>query len=1346
MANVIKIKRGSGTPSTSNLAEYQLGYDYTNNKLYIHDPTNSSGQEIVEVGGSGATTSGSNNQILTDDGSGGINSESSLTFDGDFKVTGSGGSTFETKDFDGSNGYLMLSGTSTQRIEFRNTSNNANGWIGIPSWNTDAFYAYLPTSNGNELGYIFESSRHNLYRGVTINNGQGDYDFIVKGNSNSNLIKTDAGNDRVGIGLSAPGEMLHVDGSIEFAHRKYNTGNVSVAGAGTSNAVAVPLSLELGTTLNVNYQYKIVLNTIGTGTDTGATYILTYNQDGGAWKLHLVSRNGSSSNHPLALIDGSNLKVYHNHTGTYNIRYFIEFWDMAADDGTLHGWGSDFMWTRDVNTLSYTDGKVEADIDLGSGSNTIKKTFATNNYPAVTVHSSGTGDTGAAIAIQQATSEGDTIIFADFEPHVEWGISAENSNNRIDFTGGSSSPSLGTRTFKNNSGSSRTAYRKMSVRLDNGNVDIAGNLTVANGSAYAGDSTSGVWSTGSWAGDLTSNGWERVAGVSHDGGEVALVEKNAQMSVLVDGSYFAYEAGTNQGGGFYSSSNSNYGGSYGFEASGSSVIFKAADGTWSNPVLEIRNTATSTGSGPSLVFGHSQSGTNSTGRISTYLTDGSQAGRSAVVRHWYRQSGTEHLGLQLGDTSGYLRLYRKGDTSDYLEIIRNTDHSQFRIPSGGNYHKFMTESGYVNIGPQNSSWNHFYTDRPGNYFSKKVTVDTGIVESYDEDLQLRRAQSSSNRIDVANGYTRIIAGNGEKFRVSSDGRVNYNGWTGVDHITVRSNGHTNSASSSTFYIKFCTVVVDNSPSNYNGLNLSGTLYNGDNNHGNTIDWSVWFNAGLDSGQIAHGGYMMSKGAHWISNILVQRTAGDGEIDNGSCTYELYYDINNNWANNFYNVATEVHYPSEGKFNVTWNHDQSEVTSLPGTQVVNVVSQTYDDSNQTLVPTGAPGAPAYSFFAQRNTGMYGFTDNTIGFSNNGTRMLSIKADGNLELRNDGSSQGAYIQRVGGVQFTWDRDSYGTSNDHAILSDSDSIKINSFDDVTINLDSNNNDSSETFDVRKHSTTLTGGTLLFQVNGSGNAHIDGTAYIRNTGSSPFALGELTNTLRMKGNGTNGFNFLSNTNGWAHLNFNIAYADGYFQANNNGTLLRLYKSSWSNATTHDIIYNAYGTNFGDYTYLKSAGNSSGTHGIIVAADSYIFMGRDNLTTGAIDNSATAPITDCNFRLDSSGNGLFDGDVVAYSTTIASDAKLKENVKDLNYGLKDVLDIRPVSFDWKDKRDGQHDIGVIAQEIEKIIPEVVVEVDTLNSEDTHKTVDYAKLTSVLIKAVQEQQQQINELKEKLNV
>lgn len=205
----------------------------------------------------------------------------------------------------------------------------------------------------------------------------------------------------------------------------------------------------------------------------------------------------------------------------------------------------------------------------------------------------------------------------------------------------------------------------------------------------------------------------------------------------------------------------------------------------------------------------------------------------------------------------------------------------------------------------------------------------------------------------------------------------------------------------------------------------------------------------------------------------------------------------------------------------------------------------------------------------------------------------------------------------------------------------------------------------------------------------------------------------------------------------------DTFFQVDGESCLLRQYVSSWTNATTHDVLYNAYQSNLGDYIYLKASGNGTNDHGMIVVADSYIFMGRDNHTTGALDNSATAPISDVYCRIDTSGNALFDGDVVAYSTTIASDERLKENVKDLHYGLKDVLDIRPVSFDWK--KDKKEDIGVIAQEIEKIIPEIVVEVDTLNSEDTHKTVDYAKLTSVLIKAIQEQQQQINKLEDKLN-
>ena len=851
-----------------------------------------------------------------------------IATDGDFKFYGTG-SNFESVG-GGSATYLLLSGTATQRIEFRNTDSNANGWIGVPSWNTDAWHEYMPTSNGNELAYIYESSAHHYYRAMVINNAGEDYDFTVRGNSDDNLIRTDAGNDRVGIGISNPGELLHVDGSIEFAGRKYNRGSVTVTGAGTSNGQAITLSTELGTTLHVNYQYRITLNTTGTGTDTGAVYILTYDQDNSAWKLHLVSRKGSSSNHPLAVVDGSNLKVYHNHANAYNILYFVELWDMAADDGTLHGWGSDFMWTRDVNTLSYTDGKVEADIDLGSGSNTIKKTFATNNYPAVTVHSSGTGDSGAAIAIQQATTEGDTIIFADFEPHVEWGISAENGNNRIDFTGGTSSPSLGTRTFKNNSGSDRTAYRKMSVRLDNGNVDIAGNLTVANGSAYAGDSTSGVLSTGSWIGDLGSNGWERVCGVQHDGGVFSIVEKNAQISTIVDGSYFAYESGTNQGGGFYSSTSSNYANAPGIRASAASQLYVVqADGGTSD--LKV------------------------SGAITV-------------------QAGDD---FALGELTNTLRM--KGNGTDSFNFLND-----------GNGWATLNANTY------NSSSGFFQSD------------------DYSTNVSLRRGPNNDDRITIEASETKIYGDSVERVRFGS------------------------------------------------------------------------------------------------------------------------YGIRNGYS-------------------------------------------------------GSEGGPVYSFKDDTDTGIWRSGGDTIAFSCGGTRMFSIKSDGDIELRNDGSSQGAYIERVGGIQFTWDRDTYGNNNYHAIVCDSDNLKINSYDDVVINLDSNNNDSDETFDIRKHATSMTGGTLLFQVNGDGTAR-----------------------------------------------------------------------------------------------------------------------------------AT-------------------GDVVAY---YSSDKKLKDNLKPISNSLEKLQKLTGYEFDWNDKQNTYegHDVGVVAQEVEEVLPEVVATRDS-----GYKAVKYEKMIPLLIEAIKEQQQQINELKEKLD-
>ena len=83
------------------------------------------------------------------------------------------------------------------------------------------------------------------------------------------------------------------------------------------------------------------------------------------------------------------------------------------------------------------------------------------------------------------------------------------------------------------------------------------------------------------------------------------------------------------------------------------------------------------------------------------------------------------------------------------------------------------------------------------------------------------------------------------------------------------------------------------------------------------------------------------------------------------------------------------------------------------------------------------------------------------------------------------------------------------------------------------------------------------------------------------------------------------------------------------------------------------------------------------------------------------------------------------------SDERLKENVKTLD-GSK-VLKMRGVSFDRSDT--GKFSSGVIAQELEKISPELVID----NGE--YKGVAYGNLSGYLIEAIKEQQKQINELK-----
>ena len=149
------------------------------------------------------------------------------------------------------------------------------------------------------------------------------------------------------------------------------------------------------------------------------------------------------------------------------------------------------------------------------------------------------------------------------------------------------------------------------------------------------------------------------------------------------------------------------------------------------------------------------------------------------------------------------------------------------------------------------------------------------------------------------------------------------------------------------------------------------------------------------------------------------------------------------------------------------------------------------------------------------------------------------------------------------------------------------------------------------------------------------------------------------------------------------------------------------------------------------------------------LVVGRDN-DNGihfSTDNAIKVEVNGVQdeFRFVAGGEFHADADIVAFSSTTASDKNLKENVEALPYGLDDVMKMRAVEFDWKkDKANGKergHDIGVIAQEMEEVIPEVVKEYEGLQGKDNFKAVDYSKLVPVLIKSIQELKAEIEELK-----
>jgi rubrerythrin len=108
-------------------------------------------------------------------------------------------------------------------------------------------------------------------------------------------------------------------------------------------------------------------------------------------------------------------------------------------------------------------------------------------------------------------------------------------------------------------------------------------------------------------------------------------------------------------------------------------------------------------------------------------------------------------------------------------------------------------------------------------------------------------------------------------------------------------------------------------------------------------------------------------------------------------------------------------------------------------------------------------------------------------------------------------------------------------------------------------------------------------------------------------------------------------------------------------------------------------------------------------------------------------------------------GNIRALGTiTQTSDIRLKQNISQIDFALQLIKNLRGVYYTKKDDLRKQKHIGLIAQEVEEYLPEVVW-TDSISEEKT-KSVSYDNIVSVLVEAIKELRSKVNRLQSRINL
>ncbi len=747
---------------------------------------------------------------------------------------------------------------------------------------------------------------------------------------------------------------------------------------------------------------------------------------------------------------------------------------------------------------------------------------------------------------------------------------------------------------------------------------------------------------------------------------------------------------------------------------------------------------------------------------------------------------------------------------DRIELSDDGNHLYPYIEGTDGYLAIRTASGLTRIGPGNSTYSHFYTDRANYYFNVATAFD-GHVSAYggDENLTNWNNVDASKFRDKGNtayfvdpsgdsilhalviddyishngdsdtymGFSgansmKFVAGGTERMAITGDvhvqgttdlningtsRRINFTAGTGTVRTTTSNSlffatnsttamtlnasqncevhGNQLSVGGSTQTTTSLNLTATNTagaPANAIEINMSGYegraqgIFHEDSAHsgekwfsgliyaGSFNTWQVGFH-GTQPQYAANyvlkvdtGGNLSIKGDIYIGNDdhadtkLVYKTGGFIEVDNGSTRSMTFVDsgyMHMHYTTAFHggNVWDETT-QGQGQGNIHLDPDQSgssNDTDHKGAAITFGASDT------------SAGTTAQAGIYTRTDGSYGskmYFATTNSYASGSKTAMKIDHGGNV-----------YVTR--GNFYLNNVDTSSSSEYTALFLNGSTGEVEKRE---LGAGAFGSGGGSNF-ITDNADDITTGEIKFQRN-------DTQSIIESENTSASNAGQ----LRIKHSYANVEirNLRGNLNLFPTSTVNLGY----------GTSIKLATVSGGVSVTGAMTASGTIGNLNTSTDrgMQMEDNSTSVATLRCDADRWrVYMGgsgnsQETLTvteTGRVGVKDSTP----SYKLDVAGTIRATGDVIAFS-----DERVKENIKTIDNSLEKVNKLRGVEFNkiGEDKKS----IGVIAQEIEKIIPEVV-----RTDDEGMKSVAYGNVVGVLIEAIKELNAEVKDLKEKLN-